>query len=183
MPDSITPPENFSTARLILRKPRETDAPLVFAGYGQDPEVSRYLVWRTHRNLRDAQEAVERFLEDWRTGSKFCWLLFRQEGGELVGSIAARIDQQGVHLGYLLAQPFWGQGLMSEAVNALVDWAFSERSIFRVWAVCDVENESSARLLERNGFQREGTLRKWSLHPNVSATPRDCYCYAKTREG
>lgn len=179
----MTPGDSLPTARLILRKPRPEDAPLIFASYGQDPEVSRYLLWRPHRNLRDAEEAVGRFLKDWRTGSKFCWLLFRRDEGELAGSIAARIDGQGMHLGYLLARPFWGQGLMSEAVNALIDWAFSQPSIFRVWAVCDVENESSARLLERNGFQREGTLRKWSLHPNVSATPRDCYCYAKTREG
>ncbi len=181
MPDPITPPETFSTARLILRKPRETDAALIFASYGQDPEVTRYLLWRPHRNLADAHDAVGRFLDDWRAGGKFCWLLFRRDGDELAGSIAARIDAQGVHPGYLLAQPFRGEGLMSEAVNALVDWAFSEPSIFRVWAVCDVENESSARLLERNGFRREGTLRRWSLHPNVSGTPRDCYCYSRTR--
>jgi ribosomal-protein-alanine N-acetyltransferase len=182
MPDRITPPESFSTARLVLRKPRETDAPLIFEAYGQDPEVTRYLLWRPHRSLKDAEEAVGRFLANWRAGSKYCWLIFRRDRGELAGAIAARIDGQGVHLGYLLAQSFRGEGLMSEAVNAVVEWAFSEASIYRVWAVCDVENMSSARLLDRNGFQREGILRKWSLHPNLSSTPRDCYCYARTRE-
>jgi RimJ/RimL family protein N-acetyltransferase len=38
--------------------------------------------------------------------------------------------------------------------------------------------EASARLLERVGMQREGVLRRWQIHPNVAATPRDCYCYA-----
>ena len=181
MPETrIVPPESFATARLVLRKPRAEDAPLIFSAYAQDPEVVRYLTFLPHRDLSDTNEAVERFLENWRTGKSYSWLMFRREGEELVGAISAREDQ-GINLGYCLARPFWGQGLMSEAVTAITQWAFSIPATFRVWAVCDCENEASARLLERNGFHQEGVLRKWSLHPNVSDIPRDCYCYAKTR--
>jgi RimJ/RimL family protein N-acetyltransferase len=165
----------------MLRKPREEDAALIFAAYGQDPEVTRYLLWRPHREPADAEAAVIHFLEGWRSGSSYCWLIFRREGGELAGSIAGRIDPQGINLGYLMARPFWGQGLMSEALNAVVEWAFSDPTLFRVWAVCDVENSSSARLLARNRFRLEGLLRKWSVHPNISSIPRDCFCYARTR--
>ena len=177
----MSPPESFTTARLILRKPREEDAALIFASYGQDPAVTRYLTWRPHRDLSDAQEAVKRFLEGWRSGAAYCWLLFRREGGELAGCVAVRKDQ-GINLGYLLARTYWGEGLMSEALSAVSEWAFSDPTIFRVWAVCDIENDASAHLLARNGFCREGVLKKWSLHPNISSIPRDCYCYAKTRE-
>ena len=52
---------------------------------------------------------------------------------------------------------------MTEAVAAVVRWAFSDPSVFPFWAVCDVENRASARVLERTGFLREGVLRKWSL--------------------
>jgi [ribosomal protein S5]-alanine N-acetyltransferase len=183
MPESrIIPPESFATARLILRKPRAEDAPLILAAYAQDPEVIRYLTFLPHRDLKDTHEAVERFLEGWRSGKSYCWLIFRRDGEELVGAISVRKDQ-GINLGYLVARPFWGQGYMAEALTAVVEWAFSIPSIFRVWAVCDVENHASARLLERNGFCREGVLKKWSIHPNVSDIPRDCFCYAKTREG
>ena len=181
MPESPTvPPESFKTARLLLRKPRTEDAPLIFDAYAQDPEVVRYLTFRPHRDVREAQAAVNRFLEAWRSGKSYCWLIFRREGDELVGAISARADQ-GINLGYLIARRWWRHGLMSEALNAVVDWAFSVPSVFRVWAVCDLENEASARLLERNGFHNEGVLRKWSLHPNISDVPRDCFCYAKTR--
>ena len=182
MPESrIRPPESFATARLILRKPRAEDAPLIFASYAQDPEVVRYLTFRPHRDLHVTQEVVEKFLEGWRSGKSFCWLIFRRDEEELVGSIGAR-ENQGINLGYLLARRFWGHGFMSEAVGAIVEWAFSIPSVFRVWAVCDLENDASARVLERSGFHREGVLRKWSLHPNLSEVPRDCYCYAKTRD-
>jgi RimJ/RimL family protein N-acetyltransferase len=181
MPDAhFSPPESFLTARLHLRKPRSEDAQLIFAAYAQDPEVTRYLTFRPHREVREATETVERFLEGWRTGKSYCWLIFSRDDEKLLGAISARNDQ-GINLGYVLARPFWGQGLMSEALNVVVDWAFSTPSVFRVWAVCDLENVASARLLERNGFRQEGVLTKWSLHPNVSEIPRDCHCYARTR--
>jgi ribosomal-protein-alanine N-acetyltransferase len=181
MPESrINAPEFLSTPRLNLRKPRAEDAPQIFTTYAQDPEVVRYLTFLPHRDLQDTRAAIERFLEAWRSGKSYCWLIFRRAEGELVGAISARPDQ-GINLGYLLARPFWGQGLMSEALTAVVEWAFAIPSVFRVWAVCDVENAASAQLLERNGFREEGVLRRWSLHPNVSNVPRDCYCYARTR--
>ena len=181
MPEpGIAPPESLSTARLLLRKPRPEDAALVFATYAQDPEVVRYLTFLPHSDGQVTDEAIARFLENWRLGKSYCWLIFHRDEEKLVGAISARADQ-GMNLGYLLARPFWGQGFMSEALAAVTEWAFSIPSVFRVWAVCDLENEASARLLERNGFHREGVLRKWSLHPNVSDVPRDCHCYAKTR--
>jgi len=177
----MNPPESFTTQRLFLRKPCAEDAPLIFAAYAQDPEVTRYLTFRPHRDLPEAHQAVERFLESWRTAKSYAWLIFRREDETLVGAIYAR-ENQGINLGYLIARPFWRQGFMSEAVGAIVEWAFAQPGIFRVWAVCDVDNESSAALLERSGFRCEGILRKWSLHPNVSDVPRDCFCYAKTRD-
>jgi RimJ/RimL family protein N-acetyltransferase len=182
MPEGpAVPPESFTTDRLLLRKPRAEDAPAMFATYGQDPEVTRYLAFRPHREVKDAEEAIARSLENWDSGKSHTWLIFRRDSDELVGAISARHDQ-GLNFGYLLARPFWGRGFMSEALNAITAWAFAQPSVFRVWAVCDCENRASARLLDRNGFRQEGILRKWSLHPNVSDVPRDCYCYAKTRD-
>ena len=174
------PPESFETERLLLRKPRPGDAPLIFETYAQDPEVLRYLTFRPHGDLKDTKQVVDRFLESWRSGKSYCWLIFQRDDEALVGAISARKDQ-GINLGYLIARPYWRRGFMSEAVSAITEWAFSQPGVFRVWAVCDLENEASARLLEKNGFHQEGILRKWSLHPNISDIPRDCYCYAKTR--
>lgn len=182
MRDSMVPPDSLQTARLLLRKPRQEDAPLIFRTYGQDEEVTRYLMWRPHNGVEDAEAAVQRFLSGWTSGTRFCWLIFVRESGELVGSIATRKDENGVNLGYLLARAYWGRGLMTEAVAAVVQWALGDSSVFRIWAVCDVENRASARVLERTGFLCEGVLKKWSLHPNVSAIPRDCYSYVQTRQ-
>lgn len=182
MCDSMTAPESLLTPRLALRKPRPEDAGFIFASYGRDSEVTRYLTWRPHPSVRDAEAAVQRFLEGWQRGTTFSWLIFDRETGELAGSLAARKDETGFNLGYLLARSYWGRGLMVEAIEAVVNWAFTDPTVFRIWAICDCENGASARVLEKAGFQREGVLRRWSIHPNVSEIPRDCFCYARIRE-
>jgi RimJ/RimL family protein N-acetyltransferase len=92
--------------------------------------------------------------------------------------LTARINGHAVDIGYVLARRLWRQGLTKEAVGALLRWALAQPEIFRVWAVCYVDNVASARLLESVGMQLEGTLRRWIHHPNISDSPRDCLCYA-----
>jgi len=83
--------------------------------------------------------------------------------------------------GYVLACQCWRQGLMTEVLIEVSAWALRQPSVFRIGAVCDVENIGSARVLEKSGFIREGLLRRWLLHPNISDEPRDCYSYARVR--
>ena len=92
-----------------------------------------------------------------------------------IGICGHRID-----LGYGLARHSWGKGYMLEAVGAIVDRAWQQSAIYRVWAPCDVGNVASARALENVGMQREGVLRRWIVHPDIGDEPRDC-CYARTR--
>lgn len=177
----MKPPETLRTARLVLRTPTREDAPLMFAAYGQDEEVAHYVPWRPHTCVSESEAAIGRFLDSWRDGSGFHWLLFQDGGSELMGAIGLRGEAPRLELGYVLARRYWGHGFMAEAVTAVVDWAFTEPSVFRVGALCDVDNQRSARLLEKAGFEREGILRSWAVHPNISATPRDCYSYSKIR--
>lgn len=100
---------------------------------------------------------------------------------EPIGMIELRMQGHRAEIGYVLARSYWGRGYMTEAARAVVYWALSQTGVFRVWAVCDVENVASARVLEKLGMRREGTLSRWIIHPNISEQPRDCYCYAVTK--
>jgi RimJ/RimL family protein N-acetyltransferase len=95
--------------------------------------------------------------------------------------LEARAKQHSVDIGYVLAPHLWRRGLMGEAVRGLVHWAMNHPEVYRIWAVCDVENIASARLLESAGMQLEGRLRRWLVHPNMSESPRDCLCYAAVK--
>ena len=174
-------PRVLETPRLRLRPPEPTDAKGIFDTYAQDAEVTRYLIWRPHQQIAETEAFLRRCEDVWRERSAFPWAIIRRDDGQLIGMIELRIQGHRADLGYVLARPHWGQGYTTEATRAVVDWALTQSEIWRVWALCDVENPASARVLEKAGMQREGILRRWIIHPNASAAPRDCYCYAAVR--
>lgn len=174
----IRPDTNWQTERLVARPAARADAQTLFDEYAADPEVAKFMTWRPHHAVAETLEFLRRCEDVWLDGTAFPWTLWLKGSGEFAGLLEARVRTPSVDIGYALARRWWRQGLMSEAVGAMIQWALSQPEIFRVWATCDVENVASARLLERVGMRREGTLRRWIVHPNVSPTPRDCLCYA-----
>lgn len=174
----MKPPERFETARLLLRPPTLDDAENIFETYANDPEVTRYLVWEPHETLEDTRKFLQRCVEVWEEGTAFPWVLVLKETGQLVGMLELRFEGHKADLGYVMAKAFWGEGFATEAAKLVVDWALAQPPIYRVWAVCDVDNYASARVLEKAGMQREGVLRRWLRHPSAGKTPRDCYAYA-----
>ena len=177
----INPPKILKTERLRLRRAKLADAEVIFREYAQDPEVTKYVSWRTHQNLEETREYVQMCLLAWDVGKAFHWVIERAEDKQLMGMIIARVNAEKWELGYVLARSHWRQGYMTEALKVLIGWALKQKEIHRVWAVCDVDNIASARLMEKVGMQREGILKRWSVHPNISDEPRDSFCYAITK--
>jgi len=174
-------PDRFQTQRLVLRRTTAADAPAIFEGYAQDPEVTRYLVWRPHDTIDDTRAYLAKCDAGWDAGTELTWALTLTGQERLIGMIAARPRNHMVDLGYVLAREYWGRGLMSEAAAAIVDLAFRDPAVHRVWALCDVDNHASARVLEKAGMSHEGVLRRRIIHPNISPDPRDVHCYARIR--
>ncbi len=177
----MKPPEIIETTRLVLRKPRMEDAEAIFTGYARDPEVTRYLSWRTHRKIDDTFAFLTVCRRDWERGSNFVWAITGRGNSRCIGMIGIRDAGFKAELGYVLARPWWGKGIMTEAAGAIVDAVWQQPDVHRIWAVCDRDNRASARVMEKTGMKREGILRRWSRHPNISPEPRDCFCYSKIK--
>jgi RimJ/RimL family protein N-acetyltransferase len=172
------PETTWETARLVARPPVLEDAQVLFERYACEPAVAKYMTWRPHRDLEETLEFVRRCERVWGDGSAFPWSLWMKSSGEFVGLLEIRVRGGAVDLGYALSPRWWRQGLMSEALRAVVQWALAQPEIYRVWATCDIANAASARVLERAGMEREGVLRRWLVHPSISEEPRDCLCYS-----
>lgn len=173
-------PSELTTDRLVLRKPAREDARLIYEGYGRDPEVIRYLAFRGPQTIEEIEQFLDRALHGWDAGTMLTWAITLKPEGTLIGMIDVRLELH-ANVGYVLAREHWNRGYMTEALRAVVQWAMEQPEIFRLWAVCDVENAASSRVMQKAGMECEGVLRRWMILPNRSNLPRDCYCYSIVR--
>jgi [ribosomal protein S5]-alanine N-acetyltransferase len=175
-------PETITTARLVLRRPKPSDAAAMY-DYGRDPEVTRYMDWRTHASLADARAFLKGAARRWESGEEYSWAITVKRDDRRIGSVGCRVRGHAVDLGYVLSRNYWGRGYATEAARAVLEWARARKGVYRVWATCDVENTASARVLEKLGMSREGVLRRWAIRPNLpSQLPRDAFVYSWVRE-
>jgi RimJ/RimL family protein N-acetyltransferase len=121
-------------------------------------------------------QAGYRTLKD--EGFRFPFIITLKGSDQAIGMIDPRIEGTKAAIGYVLSRLHQRNGYMTEATRAIIQWAFQQPPIFRVYATTDVENIPSQRVLEKSGMEREGMLKKYIVHPNISSEPRDSYIYA-----
>jgi [ribosomal protein S5]-alanine N-acetyltransferase len=144
--------------RLRLRPLTLEDGAAMFL-YASDPEVTKYLPWEPAMSA----ESVRPFLAEqvWRRkqGTAYTFGIIWKETGELIGSTSLmglstwRFWRRQAELGYILRRDFWGRGVMTEAAQMTLDFAFRSLRVRRVYAWADTENTASCRVLEKIGMQ------------------------------
>lgn len=149
--------------RSVLRPFREADL-ATLAAYRSDPEVARYQGWTPPFTMDDARDFL-RGLQAVRFGTPGTWYqlaLADPATDAVMGDCALHFleDHRQVEIGFTLARPFQGRGLMREAVTALLDQVFGPLRKHRVIAITDARNESAHHLLDRLGFRKEGHFLK-----------------------
>lgn len=177
----MQPPDEFRTERLRLRRIAAADAPALFAAYASDPEVTRYMSWRTHASPAETREFVDGAVRSWEDGDEFIWVLVPHDHDGPIGAVGAAPGPHGVMIGYVLGRPWWRRGLMSEALRPIMEWWRQQPDVHRIWAYCAADHERSARVLEHAGMDREALLRRWIVLPNLSERPSDALVYAWIR--
>ena len=155
----------IETERLILRAFEETDAINIFNTYSFD-EVTRYYDLETMKDMSEATMILNIFRQRFEEGKGLRWAIQLKENGEYIGDGGFNFwDKHNCKsdIGYALIPKYWGKGLASEAVRAMVKFGFSEKNIAlklnRLEAHTDPKNVKSRALLKRLGFQEEGILR------------------------
>lgn len=176
-------PERIETERLVLRRPRGADAAAIFGRYACAEEVTRYLAWPRHRSVAETEAYLAHCDEEWRRWPAGGYLI--EEDGALVGGTGLHFEAEHcASTGYVLARDAWGRGIATEALRAMVEVADTMQGLRRLHALCHAEHAASARVLEKAGFAREGTLRRHTLFPNLDGgRVCDVLCYARIFDG
>ncbi|WP_181442646.1 GNAT family N-acetyltransferase [Streptomyces tateyamensis] len=156
------PTPSLQTARLRLRAFQDADADDIFALHSS-AHVLRY--WDSPPWTERAR--AEKFLTTCRQmseeGSGVRLAVDRASDGAFIGWCTLNRwnpDFRSAYVGYCFDEAAWGHGYATEAARALLGWAFDTLDLNRVQAEADTRNGASARVLEKLGFVREGTLRE-----------------------
>ena len=156
----MSPPpfESLETPRLLVRRFRAADL-RPFVAYRAHPDVARYQSWSDYDEARGrALIASMQTAQPGVPGQWFQFALEVREGGALVGDLAFKVSEaepREAEVGFSLAPGHQGRGYGTEALRALLGYAFGTLALHRVYAVTDALNAPAAALLERVGMRRE----------------------------
>jgi RimJ/RimL family protein N-acetyltransferase len=168
----------LTSERLVLRRPRDEDAPAIIAIAG-DLRVSRNLARIPH----PYGEADARFFLDQIAPREFVWVLTLRSSAELVGmaGLSATDDPDTAELGYYLAPAHWGFGLATEAARAILRYGFDVAGFVAVTAGHFVENPASGRVLRKLGFVEIGRAERPCLATGLTAMSIEMRLDARSR--
>lgn len=148
----------LQTKRLHLRQIQGPDKPLIFEGLSH-PEVIRYY-GVSYTSLEGVQEQMRWYRNLEKSESGIWWAICKKGESSLIGACGFNEwhqEHRRIELGYWLLPAYWQQGIMSEALSEIMNYAFSELNIHRIEAIVESGNEGSKKLLDRLGFAFEGT--------------------------
>lgn len=164
----------FETERFILRKATLEDVPYMYNNYCKDPEVSRYLTWLPHTDIKVTEAFVNGFLlKNYDRLDFYEWVIESKEIHQAIGMISVvKIDEniEEVHIGYCLSQSLWGNGIMPEVFKRIIQFLFEEVNVNRIVAQHDTANPKSGKVMLKCGLQLEGILKQGGK------TSRDVFC-------
>lgn len=155
--------QTIETSRLILRRAVREDAEPMFRNWASDPEVTKYLTWPAHSNITVSETVLKSWLQEYEKGSYYQWMIVLKELGEPIGSISVvnqRDDIAEAEIGYCIGKRWWHQGIVSEALTAVMDYLFDEVGMNRIEAKHDVNNPHSGGVMKKCGMRYEGISRQ-----------------------
>jgi len=153
---------SLTTNHLVLRHIQPSDAEDLFATFS-DEETMQFYGHEPHRSVDESQELIEQIQARYGRREGIRWGITLKGEDRVLGSCGFHHFDAGFHraeTGYELQRAYWGQGIMAEALSAMLTYGFTELGLHRVEAVIDIVNERSKGLLLKLGFTYEGNLRQ-----------------------
>ena len=155
--------QSIETERLLLRRFSISDADAMYNNWASDPEVTKFLTWSAHSSVIDSRAALEAWVSSYSQKNFYQWaVVLKEHGSDPLGSITAvnmNDDIDMIHIGYCLGKNWWHQGIMSEALKAVMDYFFDEVGANRIESRHDPRNPHSGMVMKKCGMKYEGTMR------------------------
>lgn len=154
--------KRMETKRLLLRAFQPEDAEPMYRNWASDPEVTKFLTWPTHKEKEVSQMVTDSWVKANGDPRFYQWAIAPKALGEPIGSISAvktNDETASATIGYCIGRAWWGQGIVAEALTAIIAFFFDEVGANCVNACHDPRNPNSGRVMRKCGMTYEGTWR------------------------
>lgn len=149
----------IETERLVLRQITIEDDKDIF-DLRSNPEAMKYIGRPRPKVVADVHDLIANMNE---LSARIQWGVTMKGENKIIGTIGYHLIEKQhyrAEIGYMLGTGYWKKGLMSEAIIAVVNFGFEKIGLNSIEARIDPENEQSAKILERNGFTKEGHIKE-----------------------
>ena len=152
----------LETDRLLLRALCLSDAEDMY-DYAHRADVTKHLTWDPHPNIAYTREYLAYISAHYRAGDFFDWALVDRESERMIGTCGFtrfHYEADSAEIGYVIHPAYWGRGIATEAVEAVIRFGFQRLELNRIEARFMEGNTASRRVMEKNGMIFEGILRQ-----------------------
>ena len=154
--------EALITERLILRRFTPSDAEAMFTTWANDERVTKFLTWAPHGSLDVTEFVINDWCSSYEKQDYYQWAI--EFEGKIIGSIAcvdADDNSKRCEIGYCIGYDFWGKGIMTEAVRAVIDYLLFEVGFNRLEIAHATKNPGSGKVAMKCGLKFEGVKREY----------------------
>ena len=155
----------LETDRLTLREMTLADAEFYFRHFNND-KIVEGCCFPGPKSLEAAKKELELYcIKPYQENRGIRWGIVKKEDDELIGTCGFydwNTTARRAETGYDLEPAYWGRGVMTEAMRAVLEYGYEKMGLNRIQAIIDSENTRSMRLVQRLGFKKEGVLRQRS---------------------
>lgn len=148
----------IETQRLRLRQFKLCDSEAMFRNWAGHPEVTKFLTWDPHQSEQESRQLLERWCKQYRKKNFYEWAIELKTLGEPIGSIGAVqiAGYRTFEVGYCLGESWWGQGIASEALQAVIHFLFQQVGCRKIQAKYAESNLASMRVMQKAGMCPKG---------------------------
>ena len=169
---------SIESKRLILRRFSADDAPYVFNNWTSDEDVCTYMRWSANKNIEETKMIVSNWINAYNRTSFYQWAITLKESDEPIGTIALFVVNENDLCGdvaYCIGKKYWGQGIVTEALKAVLSFAFENVGFNRIETYHSINNPASGKVMQKAGMTFEGLARQ--KYKSISGF-EDCNMYA-----
>ncbi len=169
--------EEMKTEHLILRRVRREDADRFFRFAGSET-VTKYMFWKPHKDVCESAASIEKTLSLYEAGNCWRWGIALGETDELIGIIdllGIREAERSCTFAYMIGEDFWGRGFATEALSAVLGFAFERLDLETVWGEHFGPNGASGAVMRKAGMKYTGTeTGKYEKNGEIFDVPQYC---------